>query len=141
MGLGYAWDQLKSGDWGAALSGLYISDADISRDREVTAKLSALNAENRARGIWTEEEYRGAQQRLSDWSVDAMLHNEATSPYGGFKEGAAEGAAGLRKFGTDIINTAVGSVARSIPWQIWLLGGFLLAGWLYLTFFRRARIV
>lgn len=136
MGLGYIWNRIKAGDFSGAASGLFISDADIERGRKADADLAKLNADNLARGIITEEDYRLTQKRLEDWSTDRMMTDDKYSPWGGFKEGMADGANGMRKFAGESISALLGGFLRTIPWQVWL-GLMAFAGWwVYVNFYR-----
>lgn len=130
MGLAYMWEQAKQGNFSDALSGVFISDADIARGREVDQQLGQLNADNYAKGIITEEAYQTTADRLNEWSTDAMLTREETSPAGGFKEGVRQGAAGMQSLVSNALDTVGGGVLKTIPWQIWAL--LLLAALIYL---------
>lgn len=140
MGLGYMWEQAKQGNFSNALSGIFISDVDVQRGREVDQQLAQLNADNYAKGIITEEAYQTTAQRLDEWSTDAMLTREDTSPGGGFKEGVRQGAAGMQSLISDTLNTVGGGVLKTIPWQLWLLLAVAVAIYLWpsmLTLWRR----
>lgn len=131
MGWLEAWQKAREAKFGDAFSYLWIGDADIKRDRDVDEKLRQLNARNRAMGIWSETDYQQSLRNLEAGSIDRQLTNESTSPYGGFKEGAAEGAASMRRAMTGI----TGTFLSIVPWWGWTVAAGVAAAWIYQTYF------
>ncbi len=133
MGWTSMWKNLKAGKFGDAFSYAFIGEDDIARDREVDAKLRELNDRNLAMGIWSEADYRQANENLARSSIDRLLTQEESSPWGGFKEGAAEGAASMRKAASGVLGTGLSIV----PWWVWVAGVGVAAWYVWQNFLRK----
>jgi hypothetical protein len=123
MGWTTFWENAKQGKLGDAFSGAMVPEEDIERGRAADQALLALNEQNRARGIITEEQFADSQARLQKWSTDELLTNDKYSPWGGFKEGLNDGAKNIK----GAIGGGINFGFSMIPWQLWALGAVALA--------------
>lgn len=98
-------------------------DEEQKRQEELDRAHAARNRELFDRGLWTEEDYNGAEQRR----LETVITDPEAEVYDAFRQGLDEGAANIRGAVGGVVNTVVTTPLKLIPWQLWLIGGVFLA--------------
>jgi hypothetical protein len=95
-----------------------FAPGEQKRGDDLDAKLSALNAQRLASGYYSPEQYAQASANLAAGRLDVEAEVS-----GAFVEGAKEGADNVRRYIGTAINETIKTVARLLPWQVWLALG------------------
>lgn len=129
MGLAEAWKAWQRGEpIGDSLGYIFVSDAEIERGRKLDSQLEQLNREAFEAGVWSQDEYDQVLGHQATSAIDYELTNPETSPWGGFKEGFAEGASNVQESIRKGLSVPINWTLGAIPWQIWLIL-FLVVAW------------
>lgn len=128
MAIGEAWRAWQRGEsWNNVFGYAVVSQETIDSGRAADSRLLELNRAAFEKGTWNEEQYLASNARLHTSSMEELISNPDSSPWQGFQEGLAEGAAnvqgGIKKTLAAPFNFTFGA----IPWQIWAAVGVFLA--------------
>lgn len=97
---------------------LFLSEDEIAEHRRTDNILDQMASERFAKGKSTLEEYQQTQARNQAGSFETLTTDPESSPWGGFKQGAAEGGAAL----VDSAAGAIRGTVRLFPWWLWAAG-------------------
>lgn len=108
-----------------------VDKAHMEATERAEQRLQQLNTDQARRGIMTPAQAAWQNERIAGVSTNVILKDPKTSVAGGFQEGLAEGAANIRNTVGGGINALVRTGVGVIPWQVWVIGLVVAAGWLY----------
>ena len=120
-----AWKRGES--WNNVFGYAYISQDEIDRGRTADSRLEEVNRQAFERGVWDEATYADVRARAEAGNMQSVIENPDSSPWSGFKEGAAEGAANMQGTIKSALAAPFNFTLGAIPWQVWLVVGVFVA--------------
>lgn len=125
MAIGETLKAWGRGEFSKGLDYLFIDQADVDAGRLADNRLEQLNRKAFDQGLWTDEEWAGISKRMADAKYDNQVAE--SSPWSGFQEGFAEGAANVQDTIKKGIAAPLNFTLGAIPWQVWAVAGLFLA--------------
>lgn len=110
------------------LAGWWIKD-DVEEGRKLDEQLGQLNRDALQRGVWTEDQYRAAEDRRAAGSADTYAAGVVEDFSVGWKEGeqnvyeaVRDTTAGVLGVVGDVAKAPIKGILAGLPWWAWLLG-------------------
>ena len=105
-------------------------DAEVERAKALDTVVASQNVSALERGVWTEQQYRDAEQRRGAHADEIETYWPGVTE--AYQTGAIEGATGIadtvRGTVNDVAKGALSITWRTLPWWVWLLA-LIYAAW------------